>query len=141
MTRSSTATWKGSGIEGTGTITTESKVLTDIPYNFKDRFSSEIQGTNPEELLASAHASCFSMKLSFVLVEAGFVPIAIQTTARIKFENAKITASHLDVTSMIPGISDELFRNSIAEAMQRCPVSMALNATITFDAMLLESET
>ena len=91
-------------------------------------------GTNPEELLAAAHASCFTMKLSFVLGEAGFVAESLQTTANISFENGSIVGSKLILSATIPGISKELFDESVADAERNCPISRILNTKITIEA-------
>src|SRR4051812_27138870 len=98
MKRSATANWKGSGKEGKGTVTTDSKVLNNNQYSYLSRFESGA-GTNPEELIAAAHAGCFSMKLSFVLGAAGFTPDNIDTTCTITLENGAITESHLSVSA------------------------------------------
>ena len=135
MKRSATANWKGSGKEGKGTVTTQTKVLNSIPYDYKSRFEDGPL-TNPEELIAAAHAGCFSMKLSFVLGAAGFTPSDIQTTCTITLENGTITESHLAVTASVPGIDAAKFAESAAEAKANCPVSKLLNATITVDASL-----
>src|SRR5438132_857732 len=104
--RSSTAVWKGSGKEGSGTITTQSKLMDHALYKYNTRFAEE-KGTNPEELIAAAHAGCFTMKLSFLLGEAGFVPEEIETTASVTLEKSGITDSHLSVKAKVPGISKE----------------------------------
>ena len=91
-------------------------------------------GTNPEELLAAAHASCFTMKLSFVLGETGFVAESLQTTANINFENGNIVGSKLILSAKIPGISQELFDESVADAERNCPVCRILNTRITIEA-------
>ena len=135
MKRSATANWKGSGKEGKGTVTTQTKVLNSIPYDYKSRFEDGPL-TNPEELIAAAHAGCFSMKLSFVLGAAGFTPSDIQTTCTITLENGTITESHLAVTASVPGIDAAKFAESAADAKANCPVSKLLNATITLDASL-----
>jgi len=134
MIRSSTATWKGPGFNGEGRLTTSSSVLYDVPYNFNSRFGETTMGTNPEELLAAAHASCFTMKLSFVLGEAGFVAAFLQTTANINFENGSIVGSKLILSANIPGISQEVFDESVADAARNCPISRILNTKITIDA-------
>ena len=134
MIRSSTATWKGPGFNGEGRITTDSQVLNDVPFNYNARFSDEVTGTNPEELLAAAHASCFTMKLSFVLGEAGFTADFLKTTADIHFINGSIAGSHLKISAKIKGISQEVFNESVAEAERCCPISRVLNTKITFEA-------
>jgi osmotically inducible protein OsmC len=136
MIRSSTAFWHGSGLKGKGLLTTESFILTEIPFSFAGRFAVEATGTNPEELLAAAHASCFTMKLSFVIGEAGFVPESLTTIAQVKFENGSITGSHLILSAKVPGISTERFEACVAEAENTCPVSRVLNTKITYQASL-----
>ena len=134
MIRSSTATWEGSGFNGEGRLTTGSSVLYEVPYDFNSRFGETTMRTNPEELLAAAHASCFTMKLSFVLGEAGFVAESLQTTANISFENGSIVRLKLILSATIPGISKELFDESVADAERNCPISRILNTKITIEA-------
>src|SRR5258706_15148972 len=114
MKRHATAVWNGSGKEGKGTLSSQSGVLNETQFSFNSRFADD-KGTNPEELLAAAHAGCFTMKLSFVLGEAGFIPDILETTAYINVENGLITASHLAVKVKVAGISEEEFNNSIKE--------------------------
>src|SRR3954465_10351105 len=106
MIRNATAVWNGSGKEGNGRLTTGSTVLNNTQYSYKSRFEDGV-GTNPEELIAAAHAGCFTMKLSFVLSGAGFTPDRIETNCIIALENGSITTSHLQVTAKVPGISKE----------------------------------
>ena len=108
MIRNATAVWNGSGKEGSGHVTTQSTVLNKTQYSYKSRFEEGV-GTNPEELVAAAHAGCFSMKLSFVLGEGGFTPEGLQTKCEVTFENGAITKSHLIVEGKVPGISNEKF--------------------------------
>ena len=108
MIRHASAVWNGSGKEGKGTLTSQSGVLQQTQYSFNTRFADGI-GTNPEELVAAAHAGCFTMKLSFVLGEAGFTPDSLETKCEITFENGSITKSHLTVNGKVPGISKEKF--------------------------------
>lgn len=136
MKRFATANWKGSGKEGKGTNTTQSGVLKDTQYSYLSRFESGI-GTNPEELVAAAHAGCFSMKLSFVLGAAGFTPDNIDTKCTINFENGIITESHLEVKATVPGIDKAKFDECAAEAKANCPISKLLNTTINMDATLV----
>ncbi|MFA6083819.1 OsmC family protein [Mucilaginibacter sp.] len=135
MKRTATAVWHGSGKDGNGHLTTESIILDKSQYSFNSRFA-EGKGTNPEELLAAAHAGCFTMKLSFVLVDAGFVPDSLETTAYINFENGSITASHLKVKAKIRGIDQALFDRSVRDAELNCPVNRVLNAQITVESSL-----
>ena len=135
MKRSATANWKGSGKEGKGTVTADSGVLSATPISYKTRFE-EVQGTSSEELIAAAHAGCFSMKLSFVLGEAGFTPDNIDTKCTITLENGAITESHLDVKAAVPGIDAAKFAECAADAKANCPVSKLLNTNITMEASL-----
>lgn len=139
MKQKASAQWQGSLKEGTGTLSTGSGALTDKPYSFKTRFEGE-QGTNPEELIGAAHAGCFSMAFSMILGGAGYTPDKIDTIATITLEpkdgGFAITASHLDVTAVIPGIDDATFQDLAGKAKAGCPVSKLLNATITMTAKL-----
>jgi osmotically inducible protein OsmC len=136
MKRNATAVWNGSGKDGKGTLSTQSTVLNSTQYSYKSRFE-EGPGTNPEELMAAAHAGCFSMKLSFVLGEAGFTPDKIETNCVITLENGAITNSHLTVTANVPGISEDQFQQAAQNAKENCPVSKAYGAfDITMDAKL-----
>ncbi|MEJ0101850.1 MAG: OsmC family protein [Bacteroidota bacterium] len=136
MKRFATANWKGSGKDGQGTNTTQSGVLKDTQYSYKSRFEDGI-GTNPEELVAAAHAGCFTMKLSFVLGAAGFTPENIDTKCTITLDNGAITESHLEVTATVPGIDQAKFDESIADAKANCPISKLLNTNITHEAKLV----
>jgi osmotically inducible protein OsmC len=133
MKRKSNAVWNGSGKEGSGHLTTASGVFKEKAYSFSSRFE-EGEGTNPEELIAAAHAGCFSMKLSFVLGAAGFTPESIHTDCTITLENGTITTSHLVTKAKVPGISKEKFDECAKEAKESCPVSKLLNAEILLDA-------
>ena len=121
-----------------GNLTTQSTLLNKSQYSFNSRFAEGI-GTNPEELVAAAHAGCFSMKLSFVLNAAGFTPDEINTKCEITLDPAAgaITESHLTVSAKVPGISKEQFDTAVADAKANCPVSKLLNANITHEAVLL----
>lgn len=136
MKRYATANWKGSGKEGTGTTSTQSGVLDNTQYSFNSRFAEGI-GTNPEELVAAAHAGCFTMKLSFVLNEAGFTADNIDTKCTINFENGAIVESHLDVKATVPGIDAAKFEACAADAKANCPISKLLNTQISMSATLL----
>jgi len=136
MKRNATAIWQGTGKEGKGSLTTSSKVLSNTPYSFKTRFEEGVLGTNPEELVAAAHAGCFSMKLSFNIDEAGFTADNIETKCEINFENGAITGSHLTVAAKIKGISKEKFDAAVAHAEKNCPISKILNTKITVSASL-----
>lgn len=135
MTRKATAIWHGGLKEGNGTITTDSKVLSDSPYSFRTRFESE-PGTNPEELIAAAHSGCFSMALSGQLAEQGITAESIETTASVTMENLAITKSHLDVVVKAPGADQAKFDTAANNAKVGCPISKVLNAEITMTARL-----
>ncbi|MBV9962199.1 MAG: OsmC family protein [Parafilimonas sp.] len=135
MKRHATAVWNGSGKEGKGTLDTQSGTLKNTQYSYKSRFE-EGTGTNPEELVAAAHAGCFTMKLSFVLGEAGFTPDRLETTSSINFENGVLTESHLVVNAKVAGISKEKFDECVKNAEQNCPISKALNMKISSEATL-----
>ncbi len=135
FTRQASANWKGTGMEGTGTVSTQSTTLNNAQLSFKTRFADGV-GTNPEELIGAAHAGCFSMKLSFVLTDLGFVPEDISTTAKVVFEDGKITTIHLNLVASIPGITDEQFQAAALDAKQNCPISQLLNAEIVLTATL-----
>ena len=135
MIRHATAVWNGSGKEGNGQLTTQSTVLQDTQYSFNTRFADGV-GTNPEELVAAAHAGCFDMKLSFVLQEAGFTADSLETTAEVYLENGAVTKSHLTLKAKIPGISQEQFDKAAEDAKANCPISKLLNAEITLDKTL-----
>ncbi|MBH2004521.1 MAG: OsmC family protein [Sphingobacteriia bacterium] len=137
MKRNAIAVWNGSGKEGHGHLTTQSNVLNQTQYSFNSRFAEGI-GTNPEELMAAAHAGCFSMKLSFVLGIAGFTPEHIQTACSITLEEGVIKQSHLSLTAKVPGISKEQLDDFAAEAKMNCPVSKVYNMEITLDTTLVE---
>ncbi|HTN44893.1 MAG TPA: OsmC family protein [Flavipsychrobacter sp.] len=136
MSRKATAIWKGSGKEGTGTLTTQSTVLNKAQYSYKSRFEEGV-GTNPEELMAAAHAGCFSMKLSFVLDSAGFIPEELHTDCLITLKDGVISKSELTLRAKVPGISEEQFQAAAADAKANCPVSKAYNMEITLDAKLV----
>ncbi len=135
MTRNATAVWNGTGKEGTGNLTTQSTVLNKTQYSFNSRFAEGV-GTNPEELIAAAHAGCFTMKLSFVLNAAGFTADEIETKCGITLEDGAITESHLTVSAKVPGINKEQFDAAVADAKANCPVSKLLNTNITHEATL-----
>lgn len=135
MKRQATAVWNGSGKEGNGHLTTQSIILNKTQYSFNSRFAEGI-GTNPEELMAAAHAGCFTMKLSFVLGAAGFTPESLETQCTITLEDGVITSSHLHLTAKVPGISAEKFQECAADAKANCPVSKAYNMAISLEAVL-----
>ena len=140
MSKYANAEWQGTGKEGKGILTTETKYLKDVPYTYATRFGEAKDGTNPEELVAAAHAGCFSMKLSFVLNEAGFTPDKIETKCEITLANGAISKSHLTVNAKVPGISKEKFDECAKNAKENCPISKSLNTNIdiSMDATLSE---
>jgi lipoyl-dependent peroxiredoxin len=139
MQRKASAVWKGSLRDGQGTVSSDSGILSNTKYSFKTRFE-DAPGTNPEELIAAAHAACFSMALSAQLGGANLTPESINTTANLTMEKLDsgwtITAVHLDVVAKIPGASADQFNKAAQDAKAGCPVSKVLNAKITLDAKL-----
>jgi osmotically inducible protein OsmC len=139
MKRTGSAVWNGGLKDGRGTVSTGGGALRDTPYSFATRFEAAA-GTNPEELIAAAHAGCFSMALSAQLEEAGLKPERIRTTATVRLEKSgdgfAITSVHLDVAARVPGADPEDFRTAATCAKDGCPVSRVLNADITLDARL-----
>ena len=136
MKRNATAVWNGTIKEGKGNITTQSTTLNQAQYSFNSRFAEGV-GTNPEELMAAAHAGCFTMKLSLDLTEAGFNPESLETKAYITLDNGVITTSNLVLKASIPGITEEKFQEIAAGAKANCPVSKAYNLDITLEASLV----
>ena len=136
MKRTATAVCNGSGKEGNGTLSTQSTVLSKTQYSFNSRFADGI-GTNPEELMAAAHAGCFTMKLSFVLGAAGFTPESLETSCAISLEDGVINKSELVVKAKVPGITPEQFQECAADAKSNCPVSKAYSMEITLEASLV----
>ncbi|MET3029383.1 OsmC family protein [Flavobacterium sp. UW10123] len=135
FTRRANANWKGTGMEGKGTISTQSTTLDNAQLSFKTRFEQGV-GTNPEELIAAAHSGCFTMQLSFLLSEAGFVPEDLDTTAKVTFEDGTITLIALELTGKVPGISEEDFQQTAQKAKEICPISKLLNTEITLSITL-----
>jgi len=139
MERTASAVWNGSLKEGKGTITTPSGILSDAPYSFVTRFENG-KGTNPEELIAAAHAGCFTMALSAQLGTMNFTPQSLRTSAKLTLEKLDagwtISKIHLDVSARVPGISASAFESVAASAKANCPVSRLLKAEITMDAHL-----
>lgn len=140
MQRSASAHWQGGLKDGRGTVSTDSGVLSGTQYSFSTRFENG-KGTNPEELIAAAHAGCFSMALSAQLDTVGLKAEAIDTKATLTFEkvgaNFTITKIHLDLQAKVPGADDIKFQKAAADAKAGCPVSRVLNAEITLDAKLV----
>jgi osmotically inducible protein OsmC len=139
MKRTASAVWAGGLKDGKGTISTQSGVLSDTQYGFNTRFENG-PGTNPEELIAAAHAGCFSMALSAQLGQAGMTAESIKTSAAVTLEKDEngfsITAVHLDLVAKIPGASQQQFETAANNAKEGCPVSKVLNANITLNARL-----
>ena len=136
MTRQATAVWNGSGKDGAGNLSTQSTILNQTQYSYKSRFEEGV-GTNPEELMAAAHAGCFTMKLSFVIGAAGFTPDSIETTCGRTLGDGAITKSHLVVKASVPGMSAEQFKTAAEDAKANCPVSKAYSSLeITMEATL-----
>lgn len=135
MIRHATAVWKGSGKEGSGTLSTQSGVLENTQYSFNTRFA-EGNGTNPEELVAAAHAGCFTMKLSFVLNEGGFTADQLETRCEITFENGSVTKSHLILKGTVPNIDEAKWHEAVKKAEQECPISKLLKTEISSEATL-----
>ena len=130
-----TANWQGAGKEGSDTLSSKSKVLENTSYDFRSRFE-EGTYTNPEELVAAAHAGCFSMKLSFILGASGFTPASIDTKCTITLEAGAIISSHLELKASVPGIDAAKFAECAADAKANCPISKLLNTEITMEASL-----
>ncbi len=137
MKRFATANWQGSVKDGKGTLTSQSTVLSNTQYSFNSRFADGV-GTNPEELIAAAHAGCFSMKLSANLTQAGFIPDSIDTRCDITLDPEKgaVTLSHLTLSAKVPNITKEKFDELVADAKSNCPISKLLNTTISLDSTL-----
>jgi osmotically inducible protein OsmC len=135
MKRNATAVWNGTGKEGNGHLTTQSTTLNNTQYSYNSRFAEGV-GTNPEELIAAAHAGCFTMKLTFMLGGAGFTPDELSTKCDISLENGVITKSELKVTGKVPGISAEQFNTIAAEAGSGCLVTKLYNCETTVESHL-----
>ena len=139
MIRKAKAVWRGTGRDGEGNLSTDSGVLAATPYSFRTRFENE-KGTNPEELIAAAHASCFTMALAFQLTGAGKPAESLGTNAVVSIEQVeggfKISSSALTLKAKVPGLSKDEFTKLTESAKANCPVSKVLNATITLDATL-----
>ena len=139
MIRKAKAVWRGTGRAGSGNLTTDSGVLASTPYSFKTRFENE-KGTNPEELIAAAHAGCFTMALAFQLQAGGFTPTELNTEAAVTLEQEgqgyRISRSHLTLRANVPNLDQATFEKLAGEAEKNCPVSKVLNAEISLDATL-----
>jgi osmotically inducible protein OsmC len=140
MIRKAKAVWHGTGRAGNGTLSTDSGVLAETPYSFRTRFENE-KGTNPEELIAAAHAGCFTMALAFQLQGAGYTPTQLDTEAAVTLEpegqGFRISHSALTLRAQVPNLDETTFAKLAADAEKNCPVSKVLNATITLDAKLI----
>ncbi|MEO7263761.1 MAG: OsmC family peroxiredoxin [Ferruginibacter sp.] len=135
MKRNATAVWNGTGKEGTGHLTTQSTTLDKTQYSYLSRFESGV-GTNPEELIAAAHAGCFTMKISFLLNAAGFTADEIESRCDIDLVDGSITGSHLTVKATVPGITKEQFDAVVKDAKENCIISKLLNTNITHETTL-----
>jgi len=135
MKRTATAVWEGTGKEGTGTMSTQSTVLNNAQYSYKSRFEQGI-GTNPEELVAAAHAGCFLMKLSFLVDAAGFKAEKLEAKCEVSLEDGAIRTSHITLEAKIDGISKEKFDECVADAEKNCPISKSITANISVEATL-----
>jgi osmotically inducible protein OsmC len=142
MVRKAKAVWRGTGGNGGGTVSTDSGVLTGIPYSFRTRFESA-KGTNPEELIAAAHAGCFSMTLAFVLQGAAHTPTELDVEAAVTIEpdgdGFRISRSSLMLRAQVPNLDQAAFARIVSVAEKNCPVSKVLNAAITVDAKLIST--
>jgi osmotically inducible protein OsmC len=140
MIRKARAIWLGTGRAGGGKLSTESAVLAETPYSFRTRFENE-KGTNPEELIAAAHAGCFSMTLAFITEGAGFAPTELNVEAAVTIEpeaqGFRISHSALTLRAKVPGLDEVAFARMVSDAEKNCPVSKVLNAAITLDAKLI----
>lgn len=136
MKRKATAVWKGSGKDGKGQLSTQSTLIKSAHYSYSSRFEQGT-GTNPEELVAAAHAGCFAMKLSFILGEAGFTPDELNVECTITLGEGVITESALVLKGKVPGIANDKFQSSAEEARKTCPISKSLNTKITLQASLV----
>jgi lipoyl-dependent peroxiredoxin len=140
MIRKAKAAWRGTGRDGGGTVSTESGVLTGTPYSFRPRFESAA-GTNPEELIAAAHAGCFCMTLAFLLQGAAYTPTEIDVEAAVTIEpegeGFRISRSALMLRAQVPNLDQPAFVRMVSGAEKNCPVSKVLNAAITVDAQLI----
>lgn len=140
MIRKAKAVWRGTGRAGNGNLSTDSGVLADTSYSFKTRFENE-KGTNPEELIAAAHAGCFTMALAFQLQGAGFTPTELRTEAAVTLEpegqGFRIKQSALTLRAQVPNLDEATFTRLAGDAEKNCPVSKVLNATITLDAKMI----
>jgi len=138
MKRSATALWQGTGKEGQGHLTTQSTVLNKTQYSYKSRFEEGI-GTNPEELIAAAHAGCFTMKMSFLLSGEGFTPEELETTCTISLVDGVLSASELELKATVNDVTEEKFAEMVKNASENCIISKALNLAISVKYTLNQS--
>jgi osmotically inducible protein OsmC len=142
MIRKAKAVWRGTGRAGSGELSTDSGVLDKTPYSFRTRFESE-KGTNPEELIAAAHAGCFTMALAFQLQSAGYTPAELSTEAAVSLEaegsGFRIVRSALTLRASVPNLTEAIFAQLAKDAEVNCPVSKLMKAEISLDAKLLKS--
>ncbi len=138
MKRKAYVVWRGDGENGSGELTTGSGAIQKLPYDFKMRFKNDDGklGTNPEELIAAAHAGCFNMKLSFVLNENGFSPESLETESVLTFVDGIVESIELSLSAKVPDISDEKFNECAEEAKENCPISGLLNCKISLSSTL-----
>ena len=140
MIRRAKAVWRGTGRDGSGNLSTDSGVLAETPYSFRTRFENE-KGTNPEELIAAAHAGCFTMALAFQLQGAGFTLTELNTEAAVTLEpegkGFRISRSALTLRGQVPNLDEAAFARMAGDAEKNCPVSKVLNVAITLDAKLV----
>ena len=139
MKRKAYVVWRGDGENGSGELTTGSGAIQKLPYDFKMRFKNDDGklGTNPEELIAAAHADCFNMKLSFVLNENGFSPESLETESVLTFVDGIVESIELSLSAKVPDISDEKFNECAEEAKDNCPISGLLNCKISLSSTLI----
>jgi len=139
MKRKVVAVWKGDGADGSGVLTAQSGAFNNMPYSFKTRFENDNGklGTNPEELIAAAHAGCFNMKLSFVLNEANYSPEELNTEAILTFVDGKIISIQLNLKAKVPGINQKKFEELAEDAKANCPISEVLNCEIILNSVLV----
>ncbi|MBS1565406.1 MAG: OsmC family peroxiredoxin [Bacteroidetes bacterium] len=137
MKRTAKAHWAGSVKEGKGELTTQSEILSKTNYSFRTRFVGDEKGTNPEELLAAAHAGCFTMAVSYALTEKGLNPVSLDTEATVSMDSKGITGVHLSISGNVPGISAEGFEAITKGAEQNCLISKVLNLPISSEAYLV----
>ena len=138
MKRKATAIWQGTGKEGSGHLTTQSSALNKMAYTYKSRFEEGV-GTNPEELVAAAHAGCFAMKLSFNLTNAGFAPEQLEASCEVNLEAGEIIYSHINLKATVHGIDPHTFDELVIDAKKNCPISKLLKTEIEVYTSLINS--